>query len=57
MRIRAILTSYEIVCATPRNLPNSAYLEFEHQPAINVGYTFILETHKKYKIPSGINID
>jgi hypothetical protein len=37
IRIRAILTSYEIVCATPRSLPNSAYLEFEHHPAVNVG--------------------
>lgn len=37
IRIRAILTSYEIVCATPRNLPNNAYLELEHHPAVNVG--------------------
>lgn len=37
IRIRAILTSYEIVCATPRSLPNSAYFEFEHHPAVNVG--------------------
>jgi hypothetical protein len=52
IKIIAILTSYEIVCATLRNLPNSAYLEFEHHPAINVGYTFILDTHRKYKIPN-----
>ena len=57
IKIIAIVTSYEIVCATPRNLPNRAYLEFEHHPAINVGYTFNLDTHKKYKIPSGMNID
>lgn len=34
--INAIDTSYEIVCAIPRNAPSRAYLEFEHQPAINV---------------------
>ncbi len=37
IKISAILTSYEIVCATPRSLPNSAYFEFEHHPAVNVG--------------------
>lgn len=37
IKISAILTSYEIVCATPRNLPNNAYLEFEHHPAVKVG--------------------
>jgi len=37
IKMIAILTSYEMVCATPRNLPNRAYLEFEHQPAVNVG--------------------
>lgn len=47
-RIRDILTSYEIVCATPRNAPSRAYLEFDLHPAMNVEYTFILETHKKY---------
>jgi len=51
-RISAILTSYEIVCATPRSLPNNEYFEFEHQPAVKIGYTFILDTHKKYKIPN-----
>jgi hypothetical protein len=35
-RIRDMLTSYEIVCATPRNAPRSAYLEFEHHPAKKV---------------------
>lgn len=57
IKIRAILTSYEIVCATPRSLPNSAYLELEHHPAVNVGYTFILDTHKKYRMPNCIYID
>jgi len=37
IKINAILTSYEIVCATPRRLPNNAYLELEHHPAVNVG--------------------
>jgi len=32
----AMETSYEIVCAIPRNAPRSAYLELEHHPAINV---------------------
>jgi len=49
--ISAIDTSYEIVCAIPRNAPRRAYFEFEHHPAINVVYTFILETHKKYRMP------
>jgi hypothetical protein len=44
---RNILTSYEIVCATPRKAPNKAYLELEHQPDINVAYTFILDTQRK----------
>lgn len=34
--IRAILTSYEIVWATPRTAPKRAYLEFENQPAAKV---------------------
>jgi hypothetical protein len=46
-RISVILTSYEIVCATPRSAPSKAYLEFEHHPAMNVAYTCILETHRK----------
>ena len=32
IRIRAMLTSYEIVCATLRNEPRRAYLEFEDHP-------------------------
>lgn len=46
-----------MVCATPRRLPRSEYLEFEYHPAINVAYTFILEMHKKKMAPSGRNID
>jgi len=56
-RIKVIDTSYEIVCATPRRAPSKAYLEFAHQPEINVTYTFILETHKKYNTPNVMNID
>jgi hypothetical protein len=55
-RINDILTSYEIVCATPRSAPKRAYFEFEHHPAKNVVYTFILDTHKKYSTPNEINI-
>jgi len=51
-RSNLILTSYEMVCATPRRAPNRAYLELEHQPARNVEYTFILDTHKKYSTPN-----
>jgi len=50
-KIRAIDTSYEIVWATPRRAPNRAYFELEHHPAMKVVYTFILDTHKKNKIP------
>jgi hypothetical protein len=57
IRIKDILTSYEIVCATPRNAPRRAYLEFEHQPAINVAYTLVLDTHKKNKIPKMMKND
>jgi hypothetical protein len=55
-RIRDILTSYEIVWATPRKAPNRAYFEFEHHPARNVVYTFILDTHRKYSAPNVIKI-
>lgn len=34
--INDILTSYEIVCATPRKLPNNENFELEYHPAINV---------------------
>lgn len=55
--ISDILTSYEIVCATPRRLPSSENFEFEYHPAINVAYTFILEIHRKKTAPSGRNMD
>ena len=35
-KIKAILTSYEIVWAIARSLPNKAYLEFEDHPASRV---------------------
>ena len=47
-------TSYEIVCATPRNDPSKEYLELDLQPEIKITYTFILETHKKYNTPNKI---
>ena len=56
IRISDIDTSYEIVWATPRKAPRRAYFEFEHQPAKNVEYTFILDTHRKYKIPNDMYI-
>jgi len=56
-RISAIDTSYEIVWAIPRSAPRSAYLELEHHPAIKVVYTFILDTHRKNKIPYEKNIE
>ncbi len=51
IRIRDILTSYEIVWATPRKAPRRAYLELDVHPAVKVTYTFILETHRKNRIP------
>lgn len=36
IRISDILTSYEMVCATLRRAPSSAYFEFEHQPPRNI---------------------
>jgi len=50
-RIRAILTSYEIVCAALRSAPNRAYFEFEAHPAMRVVYTLNLEIHKNRRIP------
>jgi len=40
-----------MVWATPRRAPRSAYLEFDAHPAINVQYTFMLDTHRKYRAP------
>ena len=41
-----------MVWATARKAPSKAYLELDLQPAINVVYTFILDTHKKYRAPN-----
>lgn len=54
--IRAMDTSYEIVWATLRSAPSRAYFEFEHHPDIKVVYTFILDTHRKKRIPNVINM-
>jgi hypothetical protein len=54
IKINDIDTSYEMVCATPRRAPNNAYLELEHHPERKVAYTFILDTHKKYRTPNVI---
>lgn len=48
-RIKAILTSYEMVWATPRRAPSKEYLELDAQPAEKVEYTLRLDTHKKKK--------
>jgi len=56
IKIRAIDTSYEIVWATLRKAPNRAYFELAHHPEINVTYTFILDTHKKYRAPKVRNV-
>lgn len=45
-----------MVWAILRRAPSKAYFEFEHQPDINVVYTFILDTHRKYRIPNMINM-
>lgn len=47
--ISVILTSYEIVCAAPRNAPNKAYFELEAHPEISVVYTFMLEMAKNIR--------
>ena len=47
IKIKAILTSYEIVWATLRRAPSSEYLEFEVHPAPKVVYTLSLEMAKK----------
>lgn len=50
-RIRAKLTSYEIVWATARRAPMSAYLEFEAQPDPKMEYTAKLERARMNKTP------
>jgi hypothetical protein len=50
-RIKDMLTSYEMVWATPRRAPKRAYFEFDDHPAAKMAYTFILEIQRKNKIP------
>ena len=52
--IKIMLTSYEIVWATPRNAPKRAYFELDAHPAPRVVYTFKLETAIKNRMPRGI---
>lgn len=51
IKIKANLTSYEIVCATARRLPNSEYLELNDHPAPIVVYTPRLVQHRKNSVP------
>ena len=46
-----------MVCAILRKAPSRAYFEFAHQPEMNVEYTLILDTHRKYRTPNVMNID
>lgn len=50
IRIKAILISYEIVCAIARIAPIKEYFEFEAHPDSRIANTFNLETAKKNKI-------
>lgn len=50
IRISAMLTSYEMVCATLRRAPSSAYFEFDVHPLPIMVYTLRLDTHKNIKI-------
>lgn len=56
-RISAILTSYEIVCATLRSAPRRAYFLFDVHPAASTVYTFSLEIHRNIRIPYGRKYD
>lgn len=50
-KISPRLTSYEIVCATARRAPMSAYLELEAQPDPRIEYTARLDRARINKIP------
>lgn len=50
-KIIASVTSYEIVCATARKAPISAYFEFEAQPDHRIAYTARLDMASMNKIP------
>lgn len=51
-RVRANLTSYEIVWATPRNAPSNEYFELDLHPAASKPYTFNPAQTKKNRTPS-----
>lgn len=51
IKIKAILTSYEIVCATLRNAPRREYFELDDHPLIMVVYTLRLEIHRNIRTP------
>lgn len=50
-RIIASVTSYEIVCATARRAPISAYFEFEAHPDHRMAYTARLDMANINRIP------
>jgi len=50
-RIRPKLTSYEIVWATARRAPMSAYFEFEAQPEPRIEYTARLDRARTNRMP------
>lgn len=50
-RMIAIVTSYEIVCATARRAPNMEYLEFDAQPDHRIEYTERLDVARINRIP------
>lgn len=47
----AIVTSYEIVCATARRAPNIEYLELDAQPDHRMEYTERLDVARINRIP------
>jgi hypothetical protein len=53
MNKKAILTSYEILCATQRSLPITEYLELEDHPDPKYKYTLAAVKIKKIKIKYG----
>lgn len=55
-KIIASVTSYEIVCATARRAPISAYLEFEAQPDHKIEYTARLDIASINRTPKFISI-
>lgn len=50
-KIIAIVTSYEIVCATARRAPNIEYFEFEAHPDHKIEYTERLDVAKMNNTP------